>query len=313
MKQTILLALVFLFILPPVVYAQTQFENAGFEEWEDIPLGNIPEPVDWSSIRTCLPVELQEVTPDVWNISDDAHTGNHSVYLTNVFIFGFVATGTLTNGRILADLDPTAGNSHTDAEDPRWNTPFTARPDSLVGWYKSIPTEGDFPTVHVVLHTDYASIPQDDSSTWVGEAFIELSTSEVSTWTRFSTPFHYYSDGNPEYLLTILTAGNATDALDGSEVWFDDLEMIYNSSSVTEYNAERLSVFAAGGRLNILLEDGKMGQADMRISDITGRTVYKQKITTGLQNSLQPGLTEGIYIVSVSYEDRLYTQKVFLR
>ena len=313
MIRTLLSVLFSLLIIQQGLFSQNQFENASFEEWEDIPLGDIPEPVDWSSIRTCLPVELQGLTPDIWNVSDDAHTGNHSVYLTNVLIFGFVATGTLTNGRILANLDPTAGNSHTDSEDPRWNTPFTARPDSLVGWYKSKPTEGDFPTVHVVLHTDYASIPQDDSSTWVGEAFIELSTAEVSTWTRFSTPFHYYQDGNPEYLLTILTAGNATDALDGSEVWFDDLEMIYNSSSVTEYNAERLSVFATNGRLNILLEDGKTVQAEMQVSDITGRTVYKQSITTGQQNTIRHGLTEGIYIVSVSYEDRLYTQKVFLR
>jgi hypothetical protein len=182
-----------------------------------------------------------------------------------------------------------------------------------VGWYKSKPTAGDFPTVHAVLHTGYASIPQEDSSSWVGEAFAELSTSEVNTWTRFSVPFHYYRDDNPEYILSILTAGNGTDALEGSEFWCDDLELIYNSSSISEYNSDRLKVYYARGTMKIFIDAARNIPVELDIHDLAGRSVYHSRITAGQQNSLQPDLREGVYVVTVKIEDRLLSQKLLVR
>lgn len=313
MTRSLLLTFISLLFIQLGLFAQKQFENASFETWEDIPHGSIQEPVEWSSIRTADPDELAGIAPGVWNISDDAHTGNHSLYLENIAIFGFVATGTITNGKVLANLDPSLGNSHTEVDDSRWHTVLTARPDSLVGWYKAKPTAGDFPTAKALLHTDYASLPQDDSTTWIGVAYIELSGEEVSEWTRFSTPFDYFNDETPEFLLSILTAGDGLAALEGSEVWFDDVELIYNETSISEYASDKLVVNSYQGKLNVYVDDKRNVPSNLSITDISGRVVFSAELTTGTTNQFSPNLTEGIYIVSVKVDNRLLTSKVFIQ
>lgn len=312
MKRNSLL-LIGLLITSAILSAQTQFENARFEAWEDIQYGSVQEPVDWSSIRSAEPDDLAQLAPAVWGPSDDAHSGNHSLYLKNIATFGIVATGTLTNGRILANLDPTKGNSHTDPENPQWNTPLPHRPDSVTGWYKCNPSTGDFPTAKVLLHTGYAALPQDDSSTWIGVAYIELSSTPVTTWTRFSVPFTYFNDQVPEYELTILTAGNGTNAVANSEAWFDDLEFIYNDgTSIREYNNEDLVISTEYNGLNIYINSRESKRSQVMISDISGRQVYTGEILTGQPNHLDLNVEDGIYIVSTRVGDQLLAKKVFL-
>ena len=293
---------------------QSQFENASFEDWEEIQYGSVPEPVDWSSIRTCDPDNLAQVAPAVWGPSDDAHTGLHSLHLIDLSIFGIVATGTLTNGKILANLDPALGNSHTVPGDPLWSTPLTQRPDSLVGWYKGKPAPGDFPTAKALLHTDYAALPQEDSSTWIGVAYIELSPNEVDVWTRFSTPFEYFNDNTPEYILSILTAGNGLSAIAGSEVWFDDLKLIYNNSSVDELNAEYVHIYSRYGNLNVLLDEDLGRNAKIFVTDLSGRQVYKNnEVMTGENYEFKINAQKGIYLVTVQAENKSYSKKIWLQ
>ncbi len=49
----LILFLTILFTTYISINAQTQFDNASFEEWEEIGYGpNIIEPVEWSSIKS---------------------------------------------------------------------------------------------------------------------------------------------------------------------------------------------------------------------------------------------------------------------
>jgi len=312
MKKNLLL-LVSCFFISSLVFSQSQFENASFEEWEGIPYGSVPEPVQWSSIRTALPDELAQVAPAVWDVSDDAHTGNHSLYLTNIDIFGIIATGTITNGRILANLNTDSAYSYTDPDNQEWNCPIVKRPDSLVGWYKSIPADGDFPTAKALLHTGFASLPQEDSSTWIGVAYIELSGSPVTEWTRFSTPFDYFNDNIPEFMLSILTAGDGLTPLAGSEVWFDDLELIYNGTSVQELSAENLQVFATNGNLNVFIDKPDRKEVTLKVVDLAGRQVYSGEINSGQNYHFALDANEGVYIVSVNDGNNVISKKVLIR
>ena len=79
----------------------------------------------------------------VWGQSTDAHSGSYSLEMTNVTTFGIVANGTVTNGRIHADFNPSLGYVFTDQTDDTWNQSFSDTPDSLVGWYKYNPTGSD--------------------------------------------------------------------------------------------------------------------------------------------------------------------------
>lgn len=311
MKKYLLLLVSIIFV-SNLAISQSQFENASFEEWEDIPYGSVPEPVNWSSIRTALPDELAKVAPAVWDVSDDAHTGDHSLYLTNLSIFGIIATGTMTNGRILANLNTDLAYSYTDPDNSEWNCPITKRPDSLVGWYKGNPAENDFPTAKALLHTGFASLPQEDSSTWIGVAYIELSDSPVTEWTRFSVPFDYFNDNIPEFMLTILTAGDGLTPIAGSEVWFDDLELIYNGTSVKELSAENLHVFASNGNLNVFLDETKKEKSSLSVVDLAGRQVFASEIISGQNHQFALNLKEGVYIVSVKSGTNLISKKVWV-
>ena len=214
------------------VSAQTQFENAGFESaWEDVS-GSEDEPSQWSSIKTAD--ALAALAPIVLFKSVDAHTGSYSIRMANTVAFGVVANGIVTNGRIHADFDPALGYVFTDAGSEDWRTTFTDRPDSLVGWFKYSPMDDDRGKIEVLLHDNTATgkLPESGATDhWVGRAQYNVE-GEVTEWTRFSVPFNYLNDNSPNYLLAVITSGDTTAAVDGSQMWMDDLELIYNPNLV---------------------------------------------------------------------------------
>ena len=231
MKKSLLL---FMIIIGFVYcsFGQNKIENPGFEIWEDAG-SSVHEPVDWNSIQTSdADFVIRDFAPVVLDRSTDAYQGKYSVKLFNKSAAGTVDPGLTTNGRIHAVMDREKGYIYTDTADSRWNTPFIARPDSIVGWYKCFPMEGDNGKVKVVIHTGMASISENNSKkNWIGTAQFLLPSSEVSSWTRFSAPFNYLNSDKPEYILIILTSGNGLNAVDGSEAYFDALELIFNSGN----------------------------------------------------------------------------------
>ena len=188
------------FVIGFAVFAQ-QPENPGFELWEDVGL-NEDEPVDWSSLKTSDNSSTNIFAPYVWEKSTDAHSGTYSVKLENGSVLGIVAAGTVTNGRIHAELSGT-GWAYTDPTDARWNNPLTTKPDSIVVWAKNSPAGADVAQVKALLHTGSAKIPDPAQANYIAEALITIPDA-TSTWTRFSAPFNYYNGNDPEYILNSL-------------------------------------------------------------------------------------------------------------
>lgn len=205
-----------------------QLVNEDFENWEHVGEPT-EEPYRWSSLQTAD--ALASSAPDGLDTTL-GHTGMYGVKLTvpNA-VFGIVANGILTTGRVHASFNPEEGYVYTDVSSPEWYTPFVARPDSLVGWYKYAPTSGDHGKIEVLLHKGtHARIPRDATtiSNQVGDATFQFTTAK-SEWTRFSVPFHYTSSDNPEYVLGVIQAGDSTVAKVGTTVWIDDVKLIYNN------------------------------------------------------------------------------------
>ena len=288
--------------------AQQQFENGSFDEWEEVGLGaDKMEPVNWSSIKTSDDDLLNSVAPVIWEKSDDAHSGPYSVRVWNVSTLGLVATGSISNGRFHPDLNTDSANVHSDIGDERWHSAFSWRPDSVAGWFKANSADGDFATVKVALHTGELAIPGDESNI-VAMAYIELPPGITDTWTRFSAPFNYIKSINPEFQLTILTAGNGVDAIDGSEAWFDDLEFIYNNSSVGEMLASRFSIYSSGK--SIVINTSVAGMFNAEVYDLTGRQIINKQIEGNKRILLNQN--SGVYIVRITQKEGSFTQKVII-
>jgi len=293
-------------------------ENGGFENWE-VPPGldsTLMEPVDWSSLKTTDNSNLNGAAPVVWGKSTIAHSGNYSVYLKNVSIFGIVANGTLTNGRVHSDMNPEKGYVFTDTSDGRWNSRIDSRPDSVVGWYRFHPVDNDRGIVEVDLHTGYYQKPgtPEDSTRLVGKAIFKTPTETVDEWTRFAVPFEYFDDRIPEFYLFVLSSGDGYDARAGSEIWFDDIAFVYNNlpAEKPDLREETLNVYVSFGTINIRLSAENSGGYRVVVTDILGRRVYQNRLTVAEELTVNPGRS-GIYIVRVVGNNEVYTRKVLIK
>lgn len=236
-------------------FSQQQLENPGFEDvWEDV-TGTEDEPLEWSSLKTS---NFGDVAPLVaYKETSNPHSGNYCIRLVNTSSFGVVANGLLTNGRVQAAFDPEDGYVFTNTADPKWNTPLTSRPDSLVGWFRYDPETGDQGKVEVILHTappqgklPAANYPE---AHWVGRARYDITTTSTTTWVRFSVPFTYYNISAPQYVLAVISAGDSTQAVEGSILWVDDLELIYNDNiaSIAPSATQNISMGVNGTTLTL--------------------------------------------------------------
>ncbi len=318
MKKYILFLIIFLFGLFSL-QAQTAdtLENPGFENWE-VPFGlptDHPEPVNWSSIKTGDNASVNAMAPINWARCDTAHSGKYSLKLFNVVALGLVATGTMSNGRYHTEVSNTASYVYTDTANPLWNTPFTGRPDSLVGWFMCKPVSGDHGNVLAILHTGYAQTPiaDQDSSTWVAKASFDLPNTEVNKWTRFAVPFKYYLNKNPEYILIVLTSGNGVKAIPGSSAKFDDLNVIFSSTGIKSHHQGLLHVFAYNRKLHIRLTNAPKGIYKIRVLNILGRVQYATTLQSGENKIFDISLPSGIYLIQAQYRDNVLVKKILIR
>lgn len=292
-------------------FGQAQLENPGFEEaWEDVS-GSEDEPAEWSSIKTAD--ALAELAPIVLFESDDAHTGDYCVRLVNGDAFGIVANGIMTNGRVHADFDPENGNVFTHETDSKWNTPFTDRPDSLVAWVKYAPLEGDRAKIEVLLHDDSAPgiLPESGSTDhWVGKARIDIDET-YTEWTRVSAAFVYYNETTPDYVLTVISAGDSTEAILGSEMYVDDLELIYpapDDASIETENELTHQVYPTDNGLTVNVSD--YVNAQMTLYGLDGKVIYETRLNN--ESTYHQIPANGTFIYRIIKDDQIATGKVVL-
>lgn len=299
-------------------FAQDQLENPGFEEWEDIaasPTDTIREPVQWSSLKTSDDPALTPLAPVVCTRSNMAHTGNHSVKLTNVEVFGIAANGIVTNGRIHPNITPALAYTYTDTVNEQWHTKFTSRPDSITGWYMYAPQGNDSLQVKLTLHQGYGQQPDDDEeANWIGVAEFKSGTNTEGVWERFSVPFTYFSEEIPEYVLVVISSGNAYNAIANSAAYFDDLEMIYNSTHAGVTPEKPAGFIAVAGLRKLWIKDMDMADFDrIRVFNITGKMVWNSRLDSEWIDLSRAQLPQGIYVVNLSGSRNVFTQKVILR
>jgi len=307
MKKTLLLLL----SLPTILIAQTQFENPGFETWEGS--GSTEEPLQWSSIKTSDNSSLNSLAPVVMTKSTDAHSGSYSIKLENKSSFGIVANGIITNGQVHADMNPSNGYVFTNTSDSKWNTPFADRPDSLVGWYKYTPSGVDKGKVEVHLHTGAGQNPENGTlANRIGGARFNIANTTVSSWTRFSVPFYYVNSNSPTHMLAVLTSGDSTNAVNGSVAYFDDLEFIYNPTSVEENIFSAAQIFQQNGLLTINMKGEYVSGALVSVTDMQGRTLITNSNLIQGQNTFTTPFSTGIYLITFSYNNQLVTRKIFI-
>lgn len=313
MQKTFIINYLFIIISLTIGHnaiGQQQMENPGFEYWEEFGFGpDTLEPVNWSSLKSSDGGELiNNVIPVVWERSDDAHSGMHSIKLENMPILTLVAPGTLTNGRVHATLPPTDAYVYTIKEDPNYHTPFTNTPDSLIAWAKWLPQENDKAHIFAILHTDTAKIADSSMTNWVAVAHIEI-PEEVGEWTKFEVPFVYLNSETPEYILFAIYAGDAQEAKIGSILYLDDIEMRYYNVGTENSLVFQPNIYFDGDILKVRMES-IASLSTIEILDISGRSLYFEKFVSTGSDKFDVDLHPGLYICKVKSGGFEYSKKI---
>jgi hypothetical protein len=316
MKRILVISIVIV-LLADISEAQSQLENPGFEEWDDILIGTtdtIREPVEWSSLKTSDNDQLSSLAPVVCKRSSDAHSGKYSIELTNVMSF-IVVNGAATNGRVHPNIITSLAYMFTDTLNSQWSTPFTSRPDSMVGWFKYAPQNNDTLEIEIVLHRGFGKQPDEAYiDNWIAMAKFNSPLNTSGQWFRFSAPFTYFSDETPQYILVVLNSGNGFFPVAGSIAYFDDFEMIYNSPQASTDNLRASSgfIYAVGNQYLLIREMQQVSFNIVEIRDITGRLVWNGNVTADRIDISSANLKKGIYLVTLVAKSDIYSQKIIV-
>ena len=301
--------------------AQTQVPNLGFENWGNSAPGVAGEPTHWYSNTSGSNIaKLASIT--CFQDNSVKHSGNSSVRIETISYLGSAVNGAVTTGVVNAPSftksDGYIGTiNYSTASDDR-RTAFTGRPDSIVGWYQyTSGGAGEQGKVRAILHTGDYYDPEtptthhpDPTANKIGDALFLGSTSNVTTWTRFSVAINYYgTTANPAYIMINMTSSaNQNTTITGSKMWIDDIAFIYNASGINQVaNTQNLKAYYADKTFYVDLQNtGIDNESTLSIFDITGKLISSQKMENNKLNTVNVStVNNGMYlyqIISSAYQ-----------
>lgn len=306
--------------------AQTQLNNSGFENWENVGSATV-EPLEWNSFKTASGILAYLYGTTTITRSDSTRpgsTGNYSCLIWSKTVVGIVANGNVTTGQINMGSqnagDPSNYNiTHTA------NTAFSealgAHPDSLVFWAMFNPVTADtahLARVRAIIHDSFEAKDPVDAATQphvVGDATLNFPSTNKQ-WERISIPFHYTGPAtSPDYmLLTFTTNKTPGGGSGGDSLFIDDLELIYNPNGINNIDqSNNFNVYTDNNDIIINLSFEKIQTSRIAVYNMSGQLVYRTQITAqNVQHYI--GLNEfksGIYLVTVNTDDgRTFSQKI---
>lgn len=285
-----------------LTFSQQQLQNGDFESWDGVGTAE-EEPTNWSSLKTAD--NLAGTAPQV--ISQDVgRNGGFCPRLEVKEVFGIQANGIMTNGRVHAEFNPDNGYVYTDPNDARWHTTFTDQPDSIVGWYKYAPQNGDKGKIEIILHVGQGNLPFNGTeANIIARAKYEFTAAQAN-WTRFAKAFNYLSTSAPEFVLTTVTSGDSTISETGSLLWIDDLSFVYNNTNGVESNEKY--EFAVNGSNGYLYFDVQDESTNYQVSDVTGKIIQSGKTDEKVSFKHK----SGIYFIHIDSEKGSFTKKLYI-
>ena len=185
---------------------------------------------------------------------------------------------------------------------------YTGRPAALTGQWQYGIQPSDTAEVLVLL----ARWNSSGDAELVAEGSLEV-TGSLSGWHPLSVPLTYHSTEAPDSAYIQFSASKELGAsVDGSFLKIDDLAFT-GSVGVEEQQAQsQFKVFPspASDLLNIVADQRI---TELKVMDMTGRTVLEQKPGTERVNLDVSDLNSGSYIVRARMEDGVYQVRSFVK
>ena len=240
-----------------------QLPNSGFEDYRTEQISklnesyqqvtvNVEEPLNWHSFASATGdfVQAANAFSDPHTYSSDVvrsgATGKKSLLLTSASVFGIVANGTITTGRMQAGAMTAADtkncaflstdNTSTDSHSDPFYALMDGTPDSIAVWvkFKQGTPNADHPYATVsaaITDGTYYQDPKDkDYTNVVATAKNAQIASNNFEWQRIVVPFKY--TGNDvkakAMLVTLSTNADPGQGSAADNLYVDDISLIYN-------------------------------------------------------------------------------------
>lgn len=222
-----------------------QLPNQSFEAWHTSS-ENYVEPNGWHSFESATG-GFAGLAGHHLKKSSDAHSGDASACIIATSLFGIIANGTMTTGRLNAgsmSATSTDNNAYLDTSkkdvdgngDPFY-IPLYSRPDSVAVWVKfkqgkATPSHPYATISAVITNGTYYQDPEDKTySNVVAKAKNNKIATTGDKWVRVSAPFVYTNKAvTPKaVLITVSTNADAGQGSEDDEVLVDDIALVYNA------------------------------------------------------------------------------------
>lgn len=206
--------------------------------------------------------------------------GTKSVYIKATKIWGVLANGVMTSGRVNSSDEKNPDNpaknynySPGGTYKPNYNKntnfdpEFTGKPDSMKVWVKfvakdaTINSEFPYASVNAVLHNSERKYQDPEGTTdysdvkIAGASDLKIGENGYNKWTKLTLPFTYYHTAEinePAYMLVSFSTNTKPGkGTDGDMLYIDDLEFIYNSELETATYDNQSLDFSTSNQINI--------------------------------------------------------------
>lgn len=260
-----------------------QIPNAGFENWAG------GEPDSWNTTNMSvlftqfITVTRETVAPQSGTSSAKLETVTHNI----IFVGAVTLPGVLTLG--ILNIDPINQTASISG-----GTPFTGRPQSLRGYYKYLPSAGDYCLMGMGL-TKWNNGVRDT----IAYSYLAAGNT-TNDWTAFSVPVVYRISETPDTMNIGIISSNIADGLahTGSKLWVDSLSLVYGNVSIDgiSYPVE-LKLFADPMRHHLIVKPDfdNRKNAELSVYTINGQLLIHQTATLSQEevsidiNDLSPG------------------------
>jgi hypothetical protein len=297
--------LTFNFLFFAFLSSAQQISNGNMESWDNIGLIT-EEPSNWNGFKSgtggLVSFGSQQVEQST-DIRPNA-TGAYCARIWSKSTLGIVANGALTLGQI--NMGSTTASSplnynYSKTSDTLFSEPLTIVPDSIVFWAKYTAGSTQQARMHAIIHDNYdAHDPIDAASQPHIVARAELNYAPTAgSWSRFSAPFQYEVQVGlmpvPQFiLLTFATNKNPGGGAANDEVLLDDIELIYNASSIDAITTTPYQIYYS--TLQGIMVKGIDMDANISIVNLAGQTVNNGTVEQLSGKSLKSGQ----YIITVN-------------
>ncbi len=285
----------FTIILSLAAFSQ-QIDNGSMESWDDLG-SNDEEPSNWNSFMSASGGLSLFGSKQVGQ-SSDIRSGATGMYSARVFsksTIGIIANGNLTLGRInMGSSTPssTSNYNYTDTGNPDFSQPLNSSPDSIVFWVKyNNSSNSDLARIKAIIHDDYDYVDPMTSESEphiVADAALNFESTDGS-WVRKSVPFDYVGPSTtPEYILVTFTTNMIPGGgSDGDEIFIDDVELIYNTSGISENHSNLWVTYNESGLL--FSNDFEVDEI-FQVFTTSGTLIYSGTISKLTRSRLKQGM-----------------------